>query len=274
MNVGVCIKPSIDSSAFKPRESANEGDYPLIIPKPDMVAISKALELKESGMLDQISLYTVGPQRYEYILKPVLGLGVDFCYRIGDDENKFRDCLNIANILLKVLKDESLNLIFFGDHGVNTNNKQICSRIAQELNIPEITSVIEFNLSKRGKINASRKLEGGRIEKIIAKVPAAIGFTRGYSRYISVYRKLKANKYTINELDLSSFSDVDRFGGIEIKKIGPPKPKKIRSLSHLSTKERLKLMRQGTSKEGEKVSGDPDSLTSEFIKFVRGRDII
>lgn len=182
MKIFVCIKqvPGVSDVKIDPNTNTlvREGVLSILNPN-DRNAIELALMLKEKHESEVIAL-SMGPPQAEEILREVLAMGVDKGVLLTDRAFAGADTLatsyTLSLAIKKILKEsnsEEKYLIICGAQAIDGDTGQVPPELAEELGIPQITYVLNIELSE-DKIVVERKFRATEIVIIETQLPALI----------------------------------------------------------------------------------------------------
>jgi len=222
VNIAVCMKQTPDTTtkvkiADDGKSIVKDGITWIINPY-DEFAIEEALRLTEKHG-GEVTIISLGPASIEKTIREALAMGAHKAIRIHAEEIP-DDPLVTANALVTVLTEGNYDLIFLGKQAIDDDHAQLASMVAEAMNLPGVTVVVELNIEgDRG--TALREIEGGH-ERVSFSLPAVIGAQRGLNepRYRSLKGIMQAKKKPIEvkELELSA-------GNYEIEKLEYPPAK-------------------------------------------------
>lgn len=197
--------------------SIKTSDIKWVINPYDEYALEEALRIRDAQG-GTVTILSVGPEKTVEAIRTALAMGADKGILINVPGAGACDNLGIARILAAVLKDLSFDLIIAGQRAVDDDNFQVGLAVAEYLEIPSISLVIQAQIAA-GKIRCHRTVEGG-IHVLEASFPALFTTQRGLNepRYASLPGIMKAKK---KPLDIKTFSD----SGIDPEYIGKPQVK-------------------------------------------------
>jgi electron transfer flavoprotein beta subunit len=155
LKIFVCIKqvPGIAEVKIdaKTGKLVREGVLSIINPV-DKNAIELALQIKDRKHTEVIAL-SMGPPQAEEALREALAMGVDNAYLLTDKEFAGADTLatsyTLALAIKQILKDSGIiepYLIVCGSQAIDGDTAQVGPELAEELNIPQVTSVQKFEM--------------------------------------------------------------------------------------------------------------------------------
>ncbi|GAB7389081.1 electron transfer flavoprotein subunit beta [Bacillaceae bacterium] len=209
MKILVCIKQTFDTEE---KIHLNDGvvseeNVQWIINPYDEYAIEEAVRIKEQHG-GEVTVVTVGPERAESALRHALAMGADNAVLIKDING---DEYTIAKVLALYAKDKGFALVLTGNQSIDNGAAQVGVRLAEELGVPHITSVVRLELDGE-KAYVERDVEG-ETYKIEAKLPLLVTCQQGLNepRYPSLPNIMKAKRKSIEQFDPGHDIDAKEF---------------------------------------------------------------
>lgn len=200
MNILVLLKQTFDTEEkIKVQNGQIEEDGREFIINPyDEYAVEEAIKLKEE-FGGEVTVITVGPDRTENALRTALAMGADKGI-IVDDETLFGDEYTISKVLSAVVKDRAFDMILTGNMSVDNGAGQVGIRLAEELGITPLSSVIKMTIEGE-KATVVRDVEGDS-EIVETSLPLLITAQQGLNdpRYPSLPGIMKAKKKPIERI--------------------------------------------------------------------------
>jgi len=183
-------------------------------------AVEEALRIKEQFGAGEVVVVSVGPDRAESAIRKCLAMGADSGVLIDDPALKGGDEYTTALVLARVLEGMEYDLILGGLQAVDDGSAQVGSRVAELLNIPQVTIVTKLEISP-GKAVATREIDDG-MEIIEVPLPALFTAQQGLAepRYPSMKGIMQAKKKPVQRLtlaDIGIFVDQVGAGGARVK---------------------------------------------------------
>ncbi|MED4226190.1 electron transfer flavoprotein subunit beta/FixA family protein [Neobacillus cucumis] len=201
MKLLVCIKQTFDTEEkieLKEGEIVEETSQWIVNPY-DEYAIEEALRLKEEHGGEVIVL-TIGKERSESALRHGLAMGADHAVLIEDVES---DEFIISKVIAAYVKDKNFDFILTGNQSIDNGAGQVGVRVAEELSIPHITSVVKLQIENQ-RVLAERDVEG-ETYKVETPLPVLVTCQQGLNepRYPSLPNIMKAKRKSLEHLDVS-----------------------------------------------------------------------
>jgi electron transfer flavoprotein beta subunit len=178
----------------------NEDGVEYVVNPYDEYAIEEAVQLKEE-FGGEITVITVGSSRAESALRTALAMGADKA-AIVDDEFLTGDEYTISQLLAAVAKRYPFDIILAGNMSVDNGAGQVGPRLAEELNIPYVTTITKLSINDT-VATVTRDIEGDS-EVLELSLPFLATAQQGLNepRYPSLPGIMKAKKKLIERLSI------------------------------------------------------------------------
>ncbi len=207
MNIIVCIKQVPDTHCQiipnENGESIDEEDFFWTISPEDECVVEQALQISEQISDCTVTAIRVGAKKSQEALVSALAMGVDNAILVKSDEQL--DPYQIAKALAGTIKslDGKSDLILCGNISYDSQNQQVPQLLAQMLDLPAMTRVIEITLQDQ-QFRLGRICDGGRIEIYQIDTPIVIACSYGITepRYSPLPHIKRAEKQSISEMSL------------------------------------------------------------------------
>ncbi len=230
MNIVVCLKQTFDTEAKITLDSTGKIDsngVNLVMNPYDEFAVEEALKLKEK-FGGEVTLISMGGERVQESLRTALAMGCDQAVLVSDPAIDSPDEWVTAEILAKALSQIPYDILLAGRIAVDDGSSQVAIRLADELNIPSVSSILKLEIEGT-KAMVTREIDGGT-ELIEVDLPVMLTAQKGLNvpRYPSMMGIMKAKKKEIKILTLSDLglSEADIPKKMTIKKYSLPNPRK------------------------------------------------
>ena len=208
MKVLVPVKRVIDAN-IKVRVKSDQSGVELNNVKMAMnpfceIAVEQAIRLKESGLVDEIIVVTVGSAQSQETLRTALAMGADRAILIETEETP--EPLAVAKSLKAVVDREGPGLVILGKQAIDGDNNQTGQMLAALLGW-SIGTFISDLVVEESIVKVTREVDGG-LEKLELVPPAVVtvDLRLNEPRYASLPNIMKAKK---KPLDTLSPSDLD-----------------------------------------------------------------
>ena len=223
MKVLVPVKRVIDAN-IKVRVKSDQSGVELNNVKMAMnpfceIAVEQAIRLKESGLVDEIIVVTVGAAQSQETLRTALAMGADRAILIETEEAI--EPLAIAKSLKAVVDREGPGLVILGKQAIDGDNNQTGQMLAALLGWSIGTFISDLAIEE-SIVKVTREVDGG-LEKLELVPPAVVtvDLRLNEPRYASLPNIMKAKKKpldTLSPLDL----DVDVTPRTEVVSVVEP----------------------------------------------------
>ena len=208
MKVLVPVKRVIDAN-IKVRVKSDQSGVELNNVKMAMnpfceIAVEQAIRLKESSLVDEIIVVTVGAAQSQETLRTALAMGADRAILIETEETP--EPLSVAKSLKAVVDREGPGLVILGKQAIDGDNNQTGQMLAALLGW-SIGTFISDLVVEESIVKVTREVDGG-LEKLELVPPAVVtvDLRLNEPRYASLPNIMKAKK---KPLDTLSPSDLD-----------------------------------------------------------------
>ena len=280
MRFAVCLSrlPDPDTVEVDPLTGDIDVSRILHILNPaDAVALELVLRLRSPG--DRVMALTVGPIEAETVLREAAAVGADEVLRVWEDGRTTTRPAVTALLLATALRTQELpDLIVCGARTVAGGSGKVPALIAEYLDWPVVTDIIEFRL-QQSRVQFQRRLAKGARSEGEVTLPAVLAVDSSVAslRYASLPGLMKAKRATIPVRQLADLglSPVDlNFPSATVQAVMPPyhRPREVFIPdSSLSPHERvMQVLSAGVvRKAGRIVSGPPEQMADTIIAFLR-----
>jgi electron transfer flavoprotein beta subunit len=207
MNILVLVKQTFDTEERIVIQNGqiSEVNVEFILNPYDEYAVEEAVKIKEDSGAE-ITVLTVGPTRSESVLRTALAMGADKGIIVELEEEA--DEYAIAKIIKAAIKGQEYDLVLGGNMAVDSGSGQVAIRVAEELGIPQVSTITKLSLDG-SKAIVERDIEGD-VEVIEVNLPFLATAQQGLNepRYPSLPGIMKSKKkplerFTLEDLELS-----------------------------------------------------------------------
>lgn len=176
-------------------KSIDTSDAEFVINPYEEYALEQAVQLKEKHG-GEVTVVTLGPEKTTQVIMKALALGVDKAVHLKSDRIP-EDPGSTARALANELKGMEFDMILFGKKGVDDDNQQVGSMVAELLGVPCVTQIVKLEISD-GTAVAHREVEGGSII-VETTLPATFTAEKDLTvpRYASLRELVAARKKPI-----------------------------------------------------------------------------
>ena len=201
MNIVVCLKqiPDLQQIRIKERKPLVEG-APLVFGDMDKNALEEAVRIKEKVEGAKVIALAMGGKKLKDGIKESLAIGADEAVLLIDPLFAGSDGTSKAKALAQAIeKIGEYDLILCGEGSTDNYSGQTGPRLAEILDLPQITYVRELELED-GRIRAVRNMEES-FEVVEADLPALVTVANEINqpRLASLRDILKAGRKPVQE---------------------------------------------------------------------------
>lgn len=146
----------------------------IINPYDEWYALVRALELKEAGKAEKVSLIHVGLSDADATIRKGLALGADDSFRIDADPS---DACFVAQQIAQFLKNSPYDLIMFGKETISYNGGIAAGILAGLMDYSFISQASFLDINGQ-TVRAHQDIEGG-YQVVECSTPAVISANKG-----------------------------------------------------------------------------------------------
>ncbi len=146
----------------------------IINPYDEWYALVRALELKEAGKAEKITLINVGLADADATIRKGFALGADDGVRV-DSEGP--DAYFVAEQIAKYAKENNYDLIMTGKETISYNGSSVGGMIAGFLDLPFVSLATKFDL-EGNKATVEQDVDGGT-QVVECELPLVISCSKG-----------------------------------------------------------------------------------------------
>jgi len=167
----------------------------------DEFALEEALRLKEQVGEGSVTAVTVGPDDSRETLRSALAMGADEGVLLRSAGS--HDGLAVARALADEIATREYDLVLFGKQAIDDDGMQVPAMVAQLLNLPCATVVVDLQIDA-GVATAKREIEGGH-EIVEFDLPGVVAAQKGLNepRYPSLKGIMAAKRKPLEEKDIT-----------------------------------------------------------------------
>lgn len=146
----------------------------IINPYDEWYALVRALELKEAGKAEKVTIIHVGLADSDATIRKGFALGADDGVRIDADGP---DAFFVADQIANYAKSNGYDLIMTGKETINYNGSSVGAMIAGFMDIPLVSLATKFDL-EGNKATAEQDVDGGT-QVVECELPLVISCSKG-----------------------------------------------------------------------------------------------
>ena len=164
----------------------------------DEIAVERAIQLKEAGIAEKVTVVTLGPKEATKEIRTALAMGADAGVLLVDDGGA-RDAASTAATLAAAVKEQEADLVLAGWKSVDTDDGAVPHLLAGALGLPCVTLAVGLEVAD-GKATVRREVDGAEEELEVA-LPAVITVQKGLCepRYTALKGIMMAKKKPLAE---------------------------------------------------------------------------
>lgn len=207
MNIIVCLKQVPDTETkivLKSGEKKiSEEGVNFVINPYDEFAVEEAIRIKEK-LGGEITVVCIGPTRATEAIRTALAMGADKAVHLDDPAIEGADSVAISTAISKIIQGQSFDLILCGKQAVDDDCAQVGARLAELLNLPEVSIITKLEILDGGKkAKVTRQIEGA-LEVLEVPLPAVFTCQKGLNepRYPTLPNIMKAKKKELKQIKL------------------------------------------------------------------------
>lgn len=202
----------------------------------DELALTRAVELKEAGNIEKITVANVGTQLTEPTLRKALAVGADEAFRI-DAEAK--DAFFVAKQLAEVAKD--FDIVLAGIEASDYNGSAVGGMLAELLDYNSVSAVSGLNI-EGGILVINREIDGGS-QILSVKTPVVLIVQKGIAkepRIPAMRGIMMARKKPLNVIPALDGSNKTTFVNYEM----PPPKAACKMVDEENAKELISMLHE------------------------------
>ena len=151
-------------------------DIQYIIGPYEELALTRLLDIKDSGLDMHITAVNVGPVETEATLRKALAMGADEAVRVNVEPT---DAVFVAKQIAEVFKNGDYDVIVTGKESIDYNGGQIEGMIAEFIGLPSVSGASLFEIDG-DKVKMEQEIEGGK-QVLDAKFPFVVSAGKGFA---------------------------------------------------------------------------------------------
>ena len=156
--------------------TVNRQALPAIVNPDDLFALEMALGIKDKYG-GEITVMSMGPPMAIEVLKDALSRGADHAILLTDKKFAGADTLATSSLLeWAIRKYGEFSLIFCGRQAIDGDTAQVGPKVAEKLNIPQVTFAEAIEYLNKDDIVIRRAIDSG-YERIRGRLPLLITVT-------------------------------------------------------------------------------------------------
>ena len=202
----------------------------------DELALTRAVELKEAGGIESITVANVGESITEATLRKALAVGADDAIRI---DAKPKDAFYVATQLAQIAKD--YDVIMAGNEASDYNGSAVGGMLAEILGFNSVAAVSGMDIVD-GQLSLTREIDGGQ-QKIEVETPVVTIVQKGIAidpRIPAMRGIMMARKKPLTVVPPVDAVEKTEYVGFEL----PPPKAACKLVEEDNVKELLRLLQE------------------------------
>ncbi len=151
-------------------------DIQYIIGPYEELALTRLLDIKDSGTDVHITAVNVGPVETEATLRKALAMGADEAVRVNAEP---ADAVFVAKQIAEVFKNGEYDVIVTGKESIDYNGSQVEGMIAEFIGLPSVSGASLFEIDG-DKVKMEQEIEGGK-QVLNATFPFVVSAGKGFA---------------------------------------------------------------------------------------------
>ena len=151
-------------------------DIQYIIGPYEELALTRLLDIKDSGTDVHITAVNVGPVETEATLRKALAMGADEAVRVNAEP---ADAVFVAKQIAEVFKNGEYDVIVTGKESIDYNGSQVEGMIAEFIGLPSVSGASLFEIDG-DKVKMEQEIEGGK-QVLDATFPFVVSAGKGFA---------------------------------------------------------------------------------------------
>ncbi len=142
----------------------------------DEIAVEEAVRLKEKGIVSEIVVVSIGPDKAQDVIRTAMAVGADRGILVKTDAPTDLggvEPLAVAKILKALINKEQPNLVIMGKQSIDDDSNQTGQMLAAMMGWPQATFASEVVFGSDGSAQVTREIDGG-LETLQIALPAVI----------------------------------------------------------------------------------------------------
>ncbi|MEE8369746.1 MAG: FAD-binding protein, partial [Dehalococcoidia bacterium] len=282
--IAVCLSRSLDAEVrFDARNPEEMAAVPRVMGPADLHALEEALILKDRIPSLRVVALHAGPPVGEDVLRQALAHGADDAVLLWDEAFVGSDSLATARVLAAAVRRLEAQMVLCGSRGADGSSGQLPLQLGELLGATAMSEVLSLSLSGGGIVVANKRLEWGKQAMVDCLLPAVLAVEPAINRprYPKLRDLLAASHRPVSRWDRAELGlaedEVGAAGsGVEVTRVGPPKPvtKRAQPSSSQGAAWQQPMGGGGSSRDEKVVQGSPDELAERCFRFLLERGFV
>lgn len=186
------IRPSADGTGIDP------SGVEFILSPYDEMALEKAVQLKEAGAVERVTVLTLGPAAATKDVRKALAIGADDAVLLTD-EASFRDPASTAAALADAVRELGADVVFAGWKAIDDDSSAVGALIAERLGFAYASFAVSIEATDGG-LEVQREVEGAT-QVLRVPTPCVVTAQKGLAeaRFASLKGIMKAKRKPLDQ---------------------------------------------------------------------------
>lgn len=207
----------------------------ILNPYDEWYALVRALELKEGGQAEQVTVINVGPADNDQVIRKALAIGADDAVRVNMDP---KDTYATAVQIAQYAKDNDFTLILTGKETIDYNGSSLGGMVAELMDAPFISYASHLDMEGDTAV-VTREIEGGS-EVMESGLPLVVSSQKGMAeaRIPTMRGIMGARTKPLNVVEPVATSDLTSIAQYEL----PPEKGDVKLIDPENVQELIDLL--------------------------------
>jgi electron transfer flavoprotein beta subunit len=165
----------------------------------DETAVEEAIRLKEAGVVEEVVVVSIGPDKAQETLRTALAMGADRAILVPYEGST--ESLSVAKVFKALVAKEGASMVLLGKQAIDGDCNQTGQMLSALLNWPQGTFTSKLTVAD-GKADILREVDGG-LETLQLDLPAVItvDLRLNEPRFASLPSIMKAKRKPIERVE-------------------------------------------------------------------------
>lgn len=207
----------------------------ILNPYDEWYALVRALEIKEAGTAEQVTVINVGPAENDQVIRKALAIGADDAVRVNMDP---KDTYATAVQIAQYAKDNDFTLIMTGKETIDYNGSSLGGMVAELMDAPFISYASHLDMEGDTAV-VTREIEGGS-EVMETGLPLVVSAQKGMAeaRIPTMRGIMGARTKPLNVVEPVAASDLTAIAQYEL----PPEKGDVKLIDPENVQELIDLL--------------------------------
>ncbi len=207
----------------------------ILNPYDEWYALVRALEIKEAGTAEQVTVINVGPAENDQVIRKALAIGADDAVRVNMDP---KDTYATAVQIAQYAKDNDFTLIMTGKETIDYNGSSLGGMVAELMDAPFISYASHLEMEGDTAV-VTREIEGGS-EVMETGLPLVVSAQKGMAeaRIPTMRGIMGARTKPLNVVEPVAASDLTAIAQYEL----PPEKGDVKLIDPENVQELIDLL--------------------------------